>query len=839
MEANPARGLVFVVTIALILGSVPLAASGQPVEVGDPGESEPVEEAEEVVEEIGDEAPIAAKTLGDSDETAGGSGATLASTSPVPTLRYTSIPTFEPTIGATSDGDLFMSAFGFEAEFPALLGWTAVQSSSDGGETWQDVTPRIQDIRDYPVQSNDPYVHVDQHTDRIFVIDLQALMCSTLAFSDDGGETWTKNPIGCGHPVGGHDHQTLWTAPPATPTDAQALAESGYGSVVYYCVNRVADTACAKSLDGGQSFGPLRPLIYNTDHDWAPEPIGENASEPIGRVCGGLTYHGVGDSTGTVYLPTAKCGEPTVGVSQDGGLTWDAGLINATEAVNTHDLPLAVDDADNLYAAWTNGSRDARFSVSTDQGQTWTDPITIQPADVEAVKFPALAAGADGELVAAYYGTSTPGDQLGGNTTWDAYLTLIQDATSDTPTIDTVRLNPAEDPMARGACSGRCDGIGDFIDAAVGPDGRPWGAFVDVCNSACAAPYGKANRGDRGVAGTIREGPSLTASGTLSTLSPTPPDLQALDISAGSDLVQPGQQRTITATVGNLGDSAAAGVEVEFLAEGMTIGSTTIDDLAGRSQVQVQTSWTPSAGAQTLEVIVDPGDAVAENYEDNNRANSTVQAGCATPGPGGSGYTCEVVSNGFVDVSATGREIGILDESGEFPFNLTLPQNGTYRTVDLPFAFPFFGSDRDQVHLSDNGFLALGPDVAVYIATTGCCEGQATPDPRTPNDLITGFWEDLDPSAGGSVLVEALSIDGQDAFVVQFADVPHWPNTAPVTFQYQLFEDGTIEVHYEAAPSDGGTHGAGIEGPAGAQGLSAIHGDVSINDVGVRYTPPS
>ena len=54
--------------------------------------------------------------------------------------------------------------------------------------------------------------------------------------------------------------------------------------------------------------------------------------------------------------------------------------------------------------------------------------------------------------------------------------------------------------------------------------------------------------------------------------------------------------------------------------------------------------------------------------------------------------------------------------------------------------------------------------------------GRALPDPTTPNGVIAGWWEDLDPRRGGSrVYYETLGTAPNQCFIVQFTDVQHFP----------------------------------------------------------------
>ncbi len=407
---------------------------------------------------------------------------------PAGALRYSGGRSFEPTLGVTSDGSIFLSTF------ERVLGDSNfLRRTRDQGATWDDVTPRIGAVS-MPPQSNDPYVHVDPDTDRIFLSDLQALVCSTLSFSDDFGDSWVSNPVGCGHPVGVQDHQTVFTAAPRLVTTV------GYPNVVYYCINRVVDSACATSLNGGISFGPLRPVVYT-----GVEPCN-------GFIAGGLHAHGAASPDGTVYIPKAHCGYPTVAISEDDGLTWDTVVISPEIKARGHEVAFTVDEAGNAYAFWIGTDRLPYFAASADGGRTWNAPLMVVAPGVKTTDFPTITAGAEGRVAFAYVGTETDGDYdaKDADSTWNAYIGVITDALAADPVIATVTANDPADPVARGVCGGtRCGGIGDFIDIVIDAEGRPWAAFVDVCTGECAAEGGSANSGAAGFVGTLATGPTL------------------------------------------------------------------------------------------------------------------------------------------------------------------------------------------------------------------------------------------------------------------------------------------------------------------------------------------
>lgn len=442
---------------------------------------------------------------------------------PEPTgeARYTGSEAFEPTIGTTADGAILMEnlvAKGAPGDEPGdSLQDQNLLRSTDDGRTWTDVTPKVGGTNvTVGALTMDPYLHVDPTTGRIFQLDLQALSCSTLSFSDDGGGSWSTNPLGCGQPPVIQDHPTLFTGP---PSETETL---GYPNVVYYCVNRIADAACSRSLDGGATFGPLRPLVF--------EGVRERGTDRLPSPCYGNTGHGVTGPNGTVYLARACDDRPEVAVSTDDGLTWHRTRISPDHTVLTHEVSLATDRAGNVYAVWVSeDDRDTYLAASGDRGRTWSTPAKVSPPSVATTAFSTVAAGDPGRVAVAYYGTNATadagedGDRAPADARWNGYLSIGLDATEGRALTATVPVHHPRDPIAKGPCNGfnRCENdglaeVGDFIDVTIGPEGRPWAALVDVCEQACrqGAPEDTA----RGLLGTLAEGPSLR--GPLEPLAP-------------------------------------------------------------------------------------------------------------------------------------------------------------------------------------------------------------------------------------------------------------------------------------------------------------------------------
>ncbi|HEX2021197.1 MAG TPA: sialidase family protein [Candidatus Thermoplasmatota archaeon] len=419
---------------------------------------------------------------------------------PVGLERLSPTYAFTPSLGIASDGTILATTFDVRASYD-LERTFLLQRTRDGGLSWEDATPRVGPFSVPPFTSA-PIVHVDPDTDRAFFLATEALMCSMLAVSDDLGATWIANPLGCGAPAGFQDDSVLFTARP------RVLPTTAYGNVVYHCFRHgvFADAGCATSLDGGLTFGPVRPVFPS---------LVPCAGRELDIVPNAVPGQGAGGPEGTAYLVKSHCGRIVVGASRD-GLTWTISTVSEEVGSATHDVRLAVDEAGHAYAFWIGRDGLPYLAVSED-GEAWRPPVMVAPPGVFAAGWPALAAGADGRIALAYYAT---GDlEISEASTWDLRIAVVADALADRPVLLTAAANPPSDPVFRGECArfGRC-GVGEKIDMRIDAEGRPWVAFVDACNGACATPDGASNEAAAGALATLREGPRLRGP-----LEPLPP----------------------------------------------------------------------------------------------------------------------------------------------------------------------------------------------------------------------------------------------------------------------------------------------------------------------------
>ncbi|MCU1600678.1 MAG: hemagglutinin protein [Frankiales bacterium] len=389
----------------------------------------------------------------------------------------------EPTIGVTKAGNAFITAADFDGVSPATPR-TLIYSSSDGNTSWHNVSPLIAG-QPTPPTTLDPYLYVDPDTGRIFNDDL-TVGCSFLQWSDDEGKTWqVGNPLACEAPV--DDHQTVVTGKPRG-----GLFTIGYPKIVYYCVNKVADVQCARSLDGGRTF------TFTGSYPFLGVDPG-NGEEGTGlQVCGSLHGHIITDPDGRLFLPKGHCGQGWVAISEDSGTTWKDVKVNKM-AVASHQTSIASDTAGNLYYVWF-GADDLLpyMSVSRDHGQTWGKAYLIAPPGVAAVNFPSIDAQEPGHVAISFPGSTSR--EASGARPWNYYVEVSTNALSQPPTFHSSTVAPAKDPIHRGPCLDRCAGMYDFIDVVIAPKSKAlWASAVDTCTSvkciAAAGPTLKSGEG--------------------------------------------------------------------------------------------------------------------------------------------------------------------------------------------------------------------------------------------------------------------------------------------------------------------------------------------------------
>jgi hypothetical protein len=178
------------------------------------------------------------------------------------------------------------------------------------------------------------------------------------------------------------------------------------------------------------------------------------------------------------------------------------------------------------------------------------------------------------------------------------------------------------------------------------------------------------------------------------------------------------------------------------------------------------------------------------------------------PGPDAYGYRCDAgASYEYVDAST---DTLLYSDDGFF-------------TLDLPFAFTFYGAAYSAVNISTNGNLQLTTENTAY---SNVCLTEA-PAPEM-GDMIAPYWNDLDLTFVGYIEYDIIGQSPERIVVIEWDDAPRYgaPDDT-VSFEVQLFESSNdIVFLYEDAQTfeDNSGSGATIGLQSESQGFALQFG---------------
>ncbi|NYI81064.1 carboxypeptidase regulatory-like domain-containing protein [Nocardioides panzhihuensis] len=148
--------------------------------------------------------------------------------------------------------------------------------------------------------------------------------------------------------------------------------------------------------------------------------------------------------------------------------------------------------------------------------------------------------------------------------------------------------------------------------------------------------------------------------------------------------------------------------------------------------------------------------------------------------------------------------------------------------VDLPFSFPLYGGSYAKAYVSSNGHVN-------FLAANTSYSNVAIPAAGVPNAALYAFWDDLDTRGAADVFTGATTVDGVDAFVIEWRDVyPRGATDQVMDFSATLFEDGRVELGYGDLPNVDRTLGSsatiGIENANGSIATQYSFNTASLSD---------
>lgn len=379
---------------------------------------------------------------------------------------------------------------------------------------------------------------------RLYFNDL-SLANFSVSRSDDQGRSF----LPCNStavPDGGVDRQ--WYALDGDPTAGGSLylANDEVGAGAVQCgstqVNNVLvmyrSPLPGAGATAGLQFGP--PFRITQPGSCDEGIMGNDEVSPVatttGQIVNGVAttlaapvkhVYVIHDDGSLSKILIARCfpvafGAPVPNVSDPSGLNCvDLPVANLGDPANVRtggNFPsLAIDRAGNLYAVWQQapmqgaiaGDTSLMYSYSTNEGTTWSTPVKVPTPGLANNIFAWAAAGDNGRVDIAWYGTAAHVDPSGGPQAcpdggpdatpgpWSVYLTQTLNAHASTVTF-TPPILASQHPIRHGGIQtiigNQCGGatnlgltgsprtLGDFLQLRIGPQGQAEISYADSEN---------------------------------------------------------------------------------------------------------------------------------------------------------------------------------------------------------------------------------------------------------------------------------------------------------------------------------------------------------------------
>lgn len=550
------------------------------------------------------------------------------------------------------------------------------------------------------LNSLDPIMYTDKATGRTFNSQLAGAN-SLFEYSDDDGDTWIPGQIGL--PNGGADHQGVVSGPypEGFPTDGLL-----FPNAVYYCSQSVAAAFCARSDDGGQTFGPGTPF-KNLD-------------------CGAGALHGHPKVApdGTLYVPDASPCVAGIGldgssekvivhVSEDAGTTYDVRVLPESEGGAGSDPSIALASDGTAYMCYENADGTARVAVSRDKGVTWEhDQDVGAAAGLVATRFPAAIAGDPDRAACAFLGTTTvgPNEDLAFEGVWYPYIATTYDGGESW---QLVNLSPDDPVQGFGGVgpSGTNRNLLDFNDLEIDNLGRTLFAYADGCIGGCVADPSQNSFAAKGTIARQSGGRTLyaefdnLAGQQFNHSTPIPP--------AAACALQEASQRTVTQTkvvwrAPDNGGSEITNYQV-YRAESPAGPYTLVGDAGTRTQFVDDTASTAVA-EYSYKIVAQnaAGDALDSNVVTLPIEDEVIVDTCSLPGD-------TIILDSEGDSPSPDHDIISMSvaEPAEFAGNLVVTLKLAGFTATEPPATSFYPA---LFPLRDNFYFALnvGDGIATF-----------------------------------------------------------------------------------------------------------------------------
>lgn len=204
--------------------------------------------------------------------------------------------------------------------------------------------------------------------------------------------------------------------------------------------------------------------------------------------------------------------------------------------------------------------------------------------------------------------------------------------------------------------------------------------------------------------------------------------------------------------------------------------------------------------------IVESDDTVLDTYTVYPELTTKATSG----GPDTYGYS-------WNDSNGTGEAYSWNDISGTGTELTGRADDGMSAAINIGFTFSFYGNNKTQFYICNNGFISFSGDSCPYTNSTIVTAA-------TPNDYIAPFWDDM--FTGGSIYYETTGTTPNQKLIVSFDGInPYSSQANALSYQVILHETtNRIKLQYKDVDRGMATYGGGIGATIGIENSDGTDG---------------
>ncbi|MCP5488507.1 MAG: M6 family metalloprotease domain-containing protein [Verrucomicrobia bacterium] len=223
-----------------------------------------------------------------------------------------------------------------------------------------------------------------------------------------------------------------------------------------------------------------------------------------------------------------------------------------------------------------------------------------------------------------------------------------------------------------------------------------------------------------------------------------------------------------------------SGLGVGVYRDTVTVTSATADNSPYAIDIEVSITGSPEiqVSPATLLVQVTEGGEGSGGFSISNAGSSDLIFSLSDDQPSGEYAWVDTLSPGgavydWIDISSLGSAVSLSDD-------------GESAMLAIGFPFPFYDGVYSQFQIGANGVISFTSGNVGY-------SNQSLPSSEAPSQSVFVFWDDLNPSAGGTIRYHSTP----ERLVVSWLAVPFYGSSSLQTFQVVFYPDGRICFHYQ------------------------------------------